>query len=348
MQDYELLELEHLVLGRRGCRRVAPIAGRQCPTFGARTWPIDLDSESSLKGSLNSMLPSDADLDAGDIGALGEMMCKTLSISTYADDDAASYAYESDGEEDMEEMDWEQHPQPKAMSVIPSVGSAFHATGACKPCAWFWKPGGCRNARECRHCHLCPEGEVRARKRTKNSTPADGEQAKQPEEPLDVVPRSTPSAPIRLMPLPPGLSPVQSPRCSTASPVELSPFPPPPRALAAAGGGGGHVHAAGADGNARGARGTSCERPRQRLCRLLDAWNGPLPALHVVLEAAGLQQWCGLLALPPLPGWRQPGAQADVKEALEAAAQGAAREHSGGLAGVRSASTPSRGGRSCH
>lgn len=48
---------------------------------------------------------------------------------------------------------------------LPSVGSALHRLGECKPCAWYWKPQGCTNGSECRHCHLCPKGEVKARKR---------------------------------------------------------------------------------------------------------------------------------------------------------------------------------------
>jgi len=51
--------------------------------------------------------------------------------------------------------------------ALPSVGSATHGTGECRPCAWFWKPQGCQNGQECRHCHLCPEGEMRARKKDK-------------------------------------------------------------------------------------------------------------------------------------------------------------------------------------
>lgn len=42
-----------------------------------------------------------------------------------------------------------------------SAGSAFHATGQCKPCAWFWRPQGCLNSTECQHCHLCNRGELR-------------------------------------------------------------------------------------------------------------------------------------------------------------------------------------------
>ena len=50
---------------------------------------------------------------------------------------------------------------------VPSLGSASHGTGLCRPCAWLWKPGGCQNGVECRHCHLCPEGELKARRKVK-------------------------------------------------------------------------------------------------------------------------------------------------------------------------------------
>lgn len=50
---------------------------------------------------------------------------------------------------------------------IPSRGSALHGTGECRPCAWFWKPGSCQNGSDCMHCHLCPEGEIKNRKKFK-------------------------------------------------------------------------------------------------------------------------------------------------------------------------------------
>eukprot|EP00931_Biecheleriopsis_adriatica_P031181 TRINITY_DN1830_c0_g2_i1.p1 TRINITY_DN1830_c0_g2~~TRINITY_DN1830_c0_g2_i1.p1 ORF type:complete len:399 (+),score=102.95 TRINITY_DN1830_c0_g2_i1:85-1197(+) len=46
-----------------------------------------------------------------------------------------------------------------------SVGSALHGTGQCTPCTWFWKPQGCQRGEECLHCHLCPKGEFRRRKK---------------------------------------------------------------------------------------------------------------------------------------------------------------------------------------
>jgi hypothetical protein len=48
-----------------------------------------------------------------------------------------------------------------------SKGSAFHEAGACEPCAWFWKPGGCRWGQNCARCHLCAEGETKLRRKQK-------------------------------------------------------------------------------------------------------------------------------------------------------------------------------------
>lgn len=53
--------------------------------------------------------------------------------------------------------------------VLPSRGSALHASGTCRPCAWFWRPGGCQNAEECSHCHLCENGELKTRKKEKQT-----------------------------------------------------------------------------------------------------------------------------------------------------------------------------------
>lgn len=53
---------------------------------------------------------------------------------------------------------------------LPSIGSSAHGSGNCRPCAWFHKPQGCQNGEECRHCHLCPEGEIKDRRRTKVAT----------------------------------------------------------------------------------------------------------------------------------------------------------------------------------
>lgn len=51
----------------------------------------------------------------------------------------------------------------------PSRGSALHMSGMCQPCAWFWKPVGCQSASECNFCHVCPDGVLKARKKTKQA-----------------------------------------------------------------------------------------------------------------------------------------------------------------------------------
>lgn len=56
---------------------------------------------------------------------------------------------------------------------LPSVGASLHGQltdeglPACTPCGWFHKPEGCQNGADCRRCHLCPEGETKARKKKK-------------------------------------------------------------------------------------------------------------------------------------------------------------------------------------
>jgi len=52
---------------------------------------------------------------------------------------------------------------------LPSRGSTLHDVGGCQPCAWFWKPGGCKNDQECSRCHACPEGELKLRRRAKKT-----------------------------------------------------------------------------------------------------------------------------------------------------------------------------------
>jgi len=59
-----------------------------------------------------------------------------------------------------------QFPHVTPLS-LPSVGSALHADGKCSPCAWFWKPQGCRHGVHCGRCHLCPAGEIKQRKKSK-------------------------------------------------------------------------------------------------------------------------------------------------------------------------------------
>jgi len=86
---------------------------------------------------------------------------------------------------------------------LPSLGSCAHATGNCKPCNWFHKAKGCSNGFNCRHCHLCPPGEVRSRQKERfsntelppsDSTCANGAVVRQ-EPPTSVETVATTSVP---------------------------------------------------------------------------------------------------------------------------------------------------------
>lgn len=58
-------------------------------------------------------------------------------------------------------------PAPRlenGVSELPSKGSAGHARGTCKPCAFVHK-GGCQTGLACQFCHLCELGEKKRRKR---------------------------------------------------------------------------------------------------------------------------------------------------------------------------------------
>jgi len=86
-----------------------------------------------------------------------------------------------------------------AQHVFPSVGSALHGSGLCRPCAWFWKSRGCENAKDCRHCHLCPEVEIKNRRKMKVSALKTPSSAAAPHEmfpmtPMAMTPMFTPQA----------------------------------------------------------------------------------------------------------------------------------------------------------
>jgi len=59
---------------------------------------------------------------------------------------------------------------PPSRSPCLSVGSALHGTGSCRPCAWFWKPQGCGNGDNCRHCHMCSQDEIKRRRKGTHAT----------------------------------------------------------------------------------------------------------------------------------------------------------------------------------
>jgi len=92
------------------------------------------------------------------------------------------------GSDESEEAEFSAHSSPPGLAPpqlpsfppLPTVplwpstttvswGSMQHGTGTCRPCAWFWKPGGCENQERCEYCHLCGEGELKSRKKNKQA-----------------------------------------------------------------------------------------------------------------------------------------------------------------------------------
>lgn len=90
---------------------------------------------------------------------------------------------------------------------ITSVGSVRHGTGTCKPCAWYWKPRGCQNNADCNFCHLCPDGELRTRKKAKIAARTQIKRIK-----------TKPSDPSQA----PSNSPNSGKNCNTSPPASLS------------------------------------------------------------------------------------------------------------------------------
>jgi len=61
-------------------------------------------------------------------------------------------------------------PEPELGSPeLPTVGSAKHKHGQCKPCAFIWKEPGCGNGINCPFCHLCEDGEKKRRAKEKKT-----------------------------------------------------------------------------------------------------------------------------------------------------------------------------------
>eukprot|EP00440_Ansanella_granifera_P016724 gb/GFBE01018169.1/.p1 GENE.gb/GFBE01018169.1/~~gb/GFBE01018169.1/.p1 ORF type:complete len:186 (+),score=32.45 gb/GFBE01018169.1/:1-558(+) len=55
---------------------------------------------------------------------------------------------------------------PEGPPECPSLGSAGHHLGLCKPCDFMYR-SNCRSGYSCNFCHLCPPGETRRRKKQK-------------------------------------------------------------------------------------------------------------------------------------------------------------------------------------
>jgi len=68
---------------------------------------------------------------------------------------------EPSGDESTSVTGWQSGPTASKGSVLHD-GQAY-----CRPCAWYWKPRGCSAGGLCDYCHMCPEGELKNRKKLK-------------------------------------------------------------------------------------------------------------------------------------------------------------------------------------
>jgi len=94
--------------------------------------------------------------------------------STVGPDTENEFTAGSDQEEDKEQGRRQKLASSSSAPSSPSLASSaagptMHGVGMCQPCAWFWKPTGCQRGTECTFCHLCPEGELKARKASKHT-----------------------------------------------------------------------------------------------------------------------------------------------------------------------------------
>merc|ERR1719217_592624 len=48
---------------------------------------------------------------------------------------------------------------------LPSIGSAMHYIGMCKPCIFLHGKKGCENGSRCLHCHSCTARETKKRRK---------------------------------------------------------------------------------------------------------------------------------------------------------------------------------------
>jgi len=127
----------------------------------------------------------------------------------------------------------EEEAEAKAPVPLPSLGSALHGSGDCRPCAWFWKPQGCHNGEACRRCHLCPEGELKRRKKALKQVSVSSDDCTSPEEVPTSVSSSTAVTPRVLAAsfdsLAPSYSGVLSGQLDTfEARTFAAPIPPPP------------------------------------------------------------------------------------------------------------------------
>jgi len=140
----------------------------------------------AMKSSSNSTASKDDDQDDAEIDAMLSAACAPPGLDATGKSDAEDSSTTGAGSEQELSSD-ASHGSPRCatpsavvhfppgleervkQAALPSMGSKMHGTGACRPCAWFYKPGSCQNSHDCKYCHICPEGELKDRKKSKHA-----------------------------------------------------------------------------------------------------------------------------------------------------------------------------------
>jgi len=146
----------------RGIATMAPLTGCENMvliirnTFiEARRLRDDSKRSSSVPRAMNWIFPGEnsrlgsSPADAGDKGKQGEQQTPSTKSQNML----------------------EGHPPlsakvPQVLLQSRSIGSKGHDEGSCNPCAWLWK-NGCARGAKCGYCHLCGDGELKARRKLK-------------------------------------------------------------------------------------------------------------------------------------------------------------------------------------
>jgi len=126
---------------------------------------IDDFSQALLKCS---DIPDNVSEDSTDVSSSSATL-ETLSDSNSLESPPASpgRAHALNVLEDMDKFELQAAKAGVDISLLPSRGSVFHDAGTCKPCAWFHKSSGCGNGWGCKHCHACPEGALKEKKKAR-------------------------------------------------------------------------------------------------------------------------------------------------------------------------------------
>ncbi|CAE7472296.1 GekBS024P [Symbiodinium natans] len=126
--------------------------------LGLTTPKPDAEETAAVQLALSSFCMSPKAKEKGDFCETSEQGSTVATASEREYSDASASPRQPLAGEALTEM---------PVTKLASQGSNFHGNGNCRPCAWFWKPTGCLNGEECRHCHMCPPGEVKNRKKNK-------------------------------------------------------------------------------------------------------------------------------------------------------------------------------------